>query len=66
MGVPQEIQPRMFTRGARGNHVRGAHGLGLGLYIVERVMDLHHGTACVAHTGPQGTTVRLVLPQADT
>ncbi len=65
-GVPQDMQPNLFTRGARGNHVRGAHGLGLGLYIVERVMDLHHGTACVAHTGPQGTTVRLVLPQADT
>ncbi len=65
-GVPQDMQPHLFTRGARGNHVQGAHGLGLGLYIVERVMDLHHGTACVAHTGPQGTTVRLVLPQADT
>ncbi len=64
-GVPIEMQPRLFTRGARGNHVRGAHGLGLGLYIVERVMALHHGTATLAHTGPEGTTIRLVLPQAD-
>jgi signal transduction histidine kinase len=39
--------------------------LGLGLYIVDRVMTLHQGTIELLRTGAQGTTIRLALPQAD-
>ncbi len=63
-GIPRELLPRLFTRGARGGGtVESAHGLGL--YIVRRVMDLHGGTAELARTGPLGTVMRLTLPQAD-
>lgn len=62
-GIPRELLPRLFTRGARaGGGVESAHGLGL--YIVRRVMDLHGGTAELAHTGAEGTVMRLTLPQA--
>ncbi|KQW51520.1 MULTISPECIES: PAS domain S-box protein [unclassified Roseateles] len=59
-GIPRELLPRLFTRGARGSG--GAHGLGL--YIVRRVMDMHGGSAELLRTGPLGTVMRLTLPQA--
>ncbi|HEY9106699.1 MAG TPA: ATP-binding protein, partial [Roseateles sp.] len=61
-GIPRELLPRLFTRGARGGGAESAHGLGL--YIVRRVMDLHGGSAELVRTGPQGTVMRLTLPQA--
>ncbi|RTL42992.1 MAG: PAS domain S-box protein [Burkholderiales bacterium] len=62
-GIEDEVLPRLFSRGAHGRSSRGAHGLGLGLYIVDRVMALHQGTARLQSTGAQGTTFELVLPQ---
>jgi PAS domain S-box-containing protein len=63
-GIPRELLPRLFTRGARGS--AGAESThGLGLYIVRRVMDMHGGSAELLRTGPLGTVMRLTLPQAD-
>jgi PAS domain S-box-containing protein len=63
-GIPRELLPRLFTRGARGS--AGAESThGLGLYIVRRVMDMHGGNAELLRTGPLGTVMRLTLPQAD-
>ncbi|KQY89222.1 PAS domain S-box protein [Pelomonas sp. Root1444] len=60
-GIPRELLPRLFTRGARGGGHESAHGLGL--YIVKRVMDLHGGSAELLRTGALGTVMRLTLPQ---
>lgn len=62
-GISADVLPRLFNRGAHGRGGRGAHGLGLGLYIVERVMALHQGTARLQATGAAGTTFELVLQQ---
>ncbi|PTT78303.1 hypothetical protein DBR42_23850 [Pelomonas sp. HMWF004] len=62
-GISRELLPRLFTRGARGGG-GSESGHGLGLYIVKRVMDMHGGRAELAHTGPQGSVMRLTLPQA--
>lgn len=62
-GIPRELLPRLFTRGARGQGgTEAAHGLGL--YIVRRVMDLHGGSVELLRTSPLGTVMRLTLPQA--
>ena len=39
-----------------------AHGSGLGLTIVERIVNEHHGTIAVAGGSPRGTTFRIRLP----
>lgn len=62
-GIDEAVLPHLFRRGARGRGGRGAHGLGLGLYIVDRVMVLHQGSVHLVSTGPSGTTFELVLPQ---
>lgn len=63
-GIPVEFQHRLFTRGAPGQGA-GRHGLGLGLYIVDKVMKLHRGSVSVDRTGPSGTTISLNIPQTD-
>lgn len=63
-GIPVELQPRLFTRGAHGKGT-GRHGFGLGLYIVAKVMALHGGSAQLVRTGPGGTTISLTVPQVD-
>lgn len=60
-GIAPALLPTLFTRGARGSDANSGHGLGL--YIVRQVMALHGGTVEVVHTGPDGTTLRLVIDQ---
>ncbi len=63
-GIPAELMPRLFTRGARGNQVHNPRGHGLGLYIVRRIMEMHGGTAEVHPSEAPGLTMRLVIPQS--
>lgn len=64
-GIPVGLESRLFTRGARGGGACNTHGMGLGLYIVDRVMSMHEGSVELVRTGSQGTTMRLVINQAD-
>lgn len=64
-GIAPALLPQLFTRGARTLDKANPDGLGLGLYIVERVMSLHGGSVKVEHTGPAGTTMTLVIAQGD-
>jgi signal transduction histidine kinase len=62
-GIAPGLLPRLFGRGARGNHVNNPRGHGLGLYIVRRVAEMHGGAAQV-HQAASGLTMRLVIPQS--
>jgi PAS domain S-box-containing protein len=65
-GIPEPELARLFQRGASRSRGpgRAAHGMGLGLYIVRRVMELHGGSVALVRNGPDGATMRLTLPQA--
>lgn len=72
-GIPAASLPRLFERGAHrttsGNSALGlrreipGQGLGLGLFIVRRVMELHGGTVSVLSNTPKGVTMRLTVVQ---
>lgn len=62
--IPEEILPRLFTRGARGKHAGVPLGHGLGLYIVRRVVELHGGTVEVLRSEAAGVTFRLWVAQS--
>jgi len=63
--IALELVPHLFERGAKRMSGSSAHppGLGLGLYIVRRVMELHDGSAELAENSAAGVTFRLVLTQ---
>lgn len=63
-GIPPDLMPRLFERGARGEHAHNPRGHGLGLHIVRRVMEMHGGVVEVHPEVPRGLTMRLVIPQS--
>ncbi|WP_307969872.1 sensor histidine kinase [Salinispora arenicola] len=61
-GIPEDLQPEVFERFARGDSSRSrSHGsTGLGLAIVAAVVDAHHGVVSVqSRPGRTVFTVRL-------
>lgn len=60
-GLDPELEGRLFKRGERGRHERSGHGLGL--YVVQRVAQLHGGSVTVQPRPEGGSVFRLVLPQ---
>jgi signal transduction histidine kinase len=69
VGIPADMMPRIFdifvqSRDARG---RAQGGLGIGLNLVRRLIELHGGTVSAASQGPgRGSefTVELSLRNA--
>ena len=68
IGIPDAAQPHLFERFYRASNVVGSGigGMGIGLYLVKAIVDLHGGTIAVESTAGQGSrfTVRLPLPDA--
>jgi len=64
-GFATALLPRLFERGVRqaGAAPQAGHGMGLGLYIVRRVMELHGGQAILVRNSAEGATLRLVVVQ---
>lgn len=57
-GIPEDEIDGLFEPGEYGNS-------GIGFFLVGTMMDHFGGAARVAETGPDGTTVEMVLPLAD-
>jgi len=61
-GIPPEELPRLFQRYFRGRASQGKPGAGLGLHLVQRIVQLHGGAIDVQSTVDQGTTFMITLP----
>ena len=61
--IPEEDIPNVFNRLYRGEYARKTPGSGLGLTIVKRIAELHHGTVEIFSTEKTGTTVSIHIPQ---
>jgi signal transduction histidine kinase len=66
-GIPEEDSAMIFNRFYRGGDelTRTTRGTGLGLYLVQQIVEAHRGKVEVAATGPSGTTFRVLLPGFD-
>ncbi|SAI21088.1 bifunctional protein two-component system sensor protein and solute-binding protein [Bordetella ansorpii] len=60
-GIPPAVANTAFERFVRGPNPRGA-GAGLGLAIVRRVVDSHHGSLCLSNRPGGGLDAVVVLP----
>lgn len=58
-GIKPSLVPLLFQRGISS----ATQSLGLGLYIVRRVMELHGGHVELASNVPTGVTMRMVINQ---
>jgi signal transduction histidine kinase len=63
-GIAPEILPRIFDRFSRGDPLVSGkeEGLGLGLWIVRNLVEMHRGSISVESVVGQGTTIRMRFP----
>ncbi len=64
-GIETALLPKVFDLFVQGDRAldRGQGGLGIGLTLVKRLVELHDGTVAVASEGPnRGSTFTVTLP----
>ncbi len=65
--IPEELRDQLFRpfrRGTRDSRTAKTAGLGLGLYISERIVASHGGGLEVESSAADGTTFSVTLPRA--
>ncbi|HEY4369015.1 MAG TPA: HAMP domain-containing sensor histidine kinase [Steroidobacteraceae bacterium] len=66
IGIPTELLPRIFDLFVQADHPpsRSVHGMGIGLSVVRRIVELHQGTVEAFSAGPElGSTFTIHLPR---
>jgi signal transduction histidine kinase len=66
IGISEDDQQMLFTAFHRGANVGSRAGTGLGLLLVKRCVELHHGKVRIESKVGQGTTVTVRLPVFET
>jgi PAS domain S-box-containing protein len=64
IGIPREQREHIFDRFDRGTAPRDTAGLGLGLYIVDRLVRAHGGTVALESVVGEGSTFTVDLPRS--
>lgn len=66
IGISEEDLPHIFERFFKADKSRNGKlgGSGLGLSIVKRIADMHHGTVNATSKAEEGTTITVKLPSA--
>jgi PAS domain S-box-containing protein len=67
VGISKEQQAELFSPFLRGNSDREmmSSGLGLGLFICQKIIELHHGTIGVESNAGKGSTFYFELPHRE-
>ena len=63
-GIPSEEQSKIFDRFYRVSNGSGKGGYGLGLFLVQHIMQAHGGRVEVESEPGKGSTFRLIFPLA--
>ncbi len=63
IGIAQHELPRVCTSYYRGENSKGTSGAGLGLYVVERIVEAHRGRLLIESEVGKGTKVIIELPR---
>lgn len=63
IGIPSEDVSGLFDAFYRGGNVGGRQGTGLGLAVVKRAVEAHHGEVKVESALGVGTTITITIPR---
>jgi signal transduction histidine kinase len=63
IGIKEEHLGNVFNKFYRADNPTNVKGLGLGLYIVKRIVENHNGSIHLESTWGKGTTVILTFPK---
>jgi signal transduction histidine kinase len=63
IGIPEEMQPRVFEPFERAAASEAPAGLGLGLYISRQLVEAHGGTLTVRSKPAEGSVFTVTLPR---
>jgi signal transduction histidine kinase len=63
VGMDIDEQSRAFDRFHRGKNAPQGQGVGLGLSLVQSIVDLHGGTVSITSEPKRGTRVDVILPR---
>jgi PAS domain S-box-containing protein len=61
-GIDANLLPKVWERFTRGDDAHLTRGLGLGLPIAKRIVELHSGTITIESAPQKGTQVTICLP----
>jgi signal transduction histidine kinase len=63
IGIPQDMQSIIFDRFTKAGRkgTEGEKSMGLGMSIVKRIVDLHHGTITLESKEGEGTLINIEL-----
>lgn len=61
-GIEKEMQGKLFERFERGVSPKNVKGLGLGLYVVKRIIETHEGSVRLESAAGQGAKFIIELP----
>lgn len=64
VGMSEEEQKHIFDRFYRADKSRNSEGYGLGLSIVEKIMEIHHGEITVESRTGEGSVFHVILPRS--
>jgi two-component system phosphate regulon sensor histidine kinase PhoR len=64
-GISEADRKRLFERFYRGKTSRGTRGSGIGLAIVKRIAEEHHGRAFASNAETGGAIVGFAIPRRD-
>lgn len=62
IGIPAEHLPKLYDTFSRADNVGNIGGTGLGMLIIKKCVDAHHGTIDVVSKINVGTTFTITLP----
>lgn len=65
VGIPASERDLVFEKYFRSQYDNGIPGLGLGLYMVQRIVTRHGGSVKAEQNGEKGTIIVITLPVAN-
>lgn len=62
LGIPHDLQDKIFDRFQRGEVKSSIKGLGVGLYLVNEIVKAHNGKIALSSKPKEGSTFTIQLP----